>query len=64
MLELMAERANICKQVHLPAQSGDDGVLASMGRGYTREAYLDVVALVRSVVGPGALPSHPHWSVE
>jgi tRNA-2-methylthio-N6-dimethylallyladenosine synthase len=30
-------------QIHLPAQSGSNAVLALMGRGYTRESYLDKV---------------------
>ncbi|CAJ0943014.1 unnamed protein product, partial [Mesorhabditis belari] len=43
VLDLIAERTNICKQIHLPAQSGDNGVLERMGRGYTRELYLSLV---------------------
>jgi len=39
LLALMAERANVCKQVHMPAQSGSTRVLEAMRRGYTREAY-------------------------
>ncbi|XP_053529963.1 CDK5 regulatory subunit-associated protein 1 isoform X3 [Ictalurus punctatus] len=52
VLELIQERNNICKQIHLPAQSGSSRVLQSMRRGYTREAYLDLVENVRKII-PG-----------
>jgi len=48
LLDLMAERPNLCKQIHLPAQSGSTSVLERMRRGYTREAYLELVQLMRS----------------
>lgn len=34
---LIAATPNICKFLHLPVQSGDDGVLARMGRHYTAD---------------------------
>jgi tRNA A37 methylthiotransferase MiaB len=43
VLRLIAERKNICNALHLPAQSGSSSVLQRMRRGYTREAYLDLV---------------------
>lgn len=52
LLLLMAERLNICKQIHLPAQSGSSAVLENMRRGYTREAYIDLVNRIREIV-PG-----------
>ncbi|NXG01453.1 CK5P1 protein, partial [Sakesphorus luctuosus] len=52
VLQLIQERHNICKQLHLPAQSGSTRVLEAMRRGYTREAYLDLVHHVRDSV-PG-----------
>lgn len=36
-------------QIHLPAQSGSDAVLKQMGRGYTRESYLDKVRKLKAV---------------
>ncbi|TNM88373.1 hypothetical protein fugu_004627 [Takifugu bimaculatus] len=42
VLQLIAERKNICKQIHLPAQSGSSKILKAMRRGYTRETYLDL----------------------
>jgi tRNA A37 methylthiotransferase MiaB len=52
LLQLIAERKNICNQLHLPAQSGNDDVLAAMGRGYTRDIYLKLVDNIRSII-PG-----------
>ncbi|XP_064627877.1 mitochondrial tRNA methylthiotransferase CDK5RAP1-like [Lineus longissimus] len=43
VLQLIKERPNICNQIHLPAQSGNSDILRAMRRGYTREAYLDLV---------------------
>ncbi|XP_056406405.1 mitochondrial tRNA methylthiotransferase CDK5RAP1 [Hyla sarda] len=52
VLQLIRGRQNICKQIHIPAQSGSNGVLESMRRGYTREAYLDLVQNIREHI-PG-----------
>lgn len=37
----------LCDHVHLPVQSGADGVLARMLRGYTREEYLEKIHCIR-----------------
>lgn len=52
VLQLIAERENICKQIHLPAQSGSNQVLKAMRRGYTREAYLELVENIKRII-PG-----------
>ncbi|KAL4655896.1 CDK5 regulatory subunit-associated protein 1 [Arapaima gigas] len=52
VLQLIQERTNICRQLHLPAQSGSSRVLHAMRRGYTREAYLELVANVHRII-PG-----------
>lgn len=39
----------LSSQIHLPAQSGSDTVLASMGRGYSRASYLDKVHKLKTV---------------
>jgi len=57
LLVLMKERGNICKQIHLPAQSGSSTCLERMRRGYTREAYLDLVDRIREIVPNVALSS-------
>ncbi|XP_076162048.1 CDK5RAP1-like protein isoform X2 [Ptiloglossa arizonensis] len=50
VLQLIAERSNICKKIHLPAQSGNSDILERMRRGYTREAYLDLVYHIRGII--------------
>ena len=39
----------VCEQLHLPVQSGSDSILATMGRGYTRKGYLELVARLRQL---------------
>ena len=50
--QVIARRANVCKQLHMPAQSGSSSLLERMRRGYTRQAYDDLVDHVRELV-PG-----------
>lgn len=47
LLEVMAEMPNICRSIHLPAQSGATSMLERMNRKYTREWYLDRIAAIR-----------------
>ena len=57
VLRVIAERPNVTKQLHMPAQSGSSSVLERMRRGYTREAYLDLVARARRDIPGVALSS-------
>ena len=50
LIAAMAECPSVCEHLHLPVQAGDDDVLHRMGRQYTVEAYLDLVARLRSAV--------------
>uniref|UniRef100_A0A1I8GCK3 MTTase N-terminal domain-containing protein n=2 Tax=Macrostomum lignano TaxID=282301 RepID=A0A1I8GCK3_9PLAT len=50
LLQLIGERPNLAKQLHLPAQSGSTAVLQRMRRGYSREAYLRLVDDARAAV--------------
>jgi tRNA-2-methylthio-N6-dimethylallyladenosine synthase len=50
-----AELPSLCEHIHLPLQSGSSGVLKRMRRTYTRERYLDRVALIREHVPDCAL---------
>ena len=43
LIDAMAEEPKICKQLHLPVQSGSDRVLKLMNRKYTRAAYMELV---------------------
>jgi len=45
-----AELPALCEHIHLPLQSGSSAVLKRMRRTYTRERYLDRVALIREHV--------------
>ncbi len=47
LLDVMSRYDNICKAIHLPAQSGSSVVLERMNRKYTREWYLDRIAAIR-----------------
>ncbi|HSK19012.1 MAG TPA: MiaB/RimO family radical SAM methylthiotransferase [Longimicrobiales bacterium] len=52
LVEVMASEPNVCRQLHLPVQSGHNRTLKRMLRRYTVEEYLERVAMVRSAV-PG-----------
>ncbi len=49
-LHVVAEHDNICKMIHLPAQSGSSRILKVMNRKYTREWYLDRIAAIRRIL--------------
>lgn len=49
-LRVIAAHNNICKYIHLPAQSGSSRMLKVMNRKYTREWYLDRIAAIRRIV--------------
>ena len=57
VLRVIAARPNVAKQLHMPAQSGSSSVLERMRRGYTREAYLDLVERARRDIPGVALSS-------
>ncbi|KAK5641966.1 hypothetical protein RI129_010513 [Pyrocoelia pectoralis] len=57
VLEVIKSNPNVCKSLHLPAQSGNSNVLERMRRGYTRESYLELVSRVRSIIPNVALSS-------
>jgi tRNA-2-methylthio-N6-dimethylallyladenosine synthase len=50
-----AEVPALCEHIHLPLQSGSSAILRRMRRTYTRERYLDRVALIREHVPDCAL---------
>jgi tRNA-2-methylthio-N6-dimethylallyladenosine synthase len=51
----MAESSVVCEHLHLPVQSGSDRVLRTMKRSYTRERYLEKVAMARQLISGLAL---------
>ena len=50
LIETMARYPNVCHQIHLPVQSGNDRILEKMRRRYTRQWYLDRVRKIREVM--------------
>ncbi|MBO4403697.1 MAG: tRNA (N6-isopentenyl adenosine(37)-C2)-methylthiotransferase MiaB [Bacteroidales bacterium] len=50
LLEVMASFPNICKNIHLPAQSGSTEVLQRMNRKYSRETYLQRIEAIRRLL--------------
>lgn len=51
VLNTMAKYENICKNIHLPAQSGNSEVLDRMNRTYDREWYLERIASIKRILG-------------
>jgi tRNA-2-methylthio-N6-dimethylallyladenosine synthase len=49
VVDAVAETPAVCENFHIPFQSGSNEILASMGRGHTREKYLHIVDRIRSV---------------
>jgi tRNA-2-methylthio-N6-dimethylallyladenosine synthase len=55
IVQAMESVPAICNHVHLPVQSGSTRVLSAMQRTYTREQYLQKIALIRSAKRPVAV---------
>ncbi len=55
VIKTMAEYPNICRNIHLPVQSGSTNVLQRMKRRYSREEYLDRIRSIKKFL--------PHASV-
>ena len=55
VIKAHAELPSLCEHIHLPLQSGSSAVLKRMRRTYTRERYLDRVAMIREHVPDCAL---------
>jgi len=50
VIEVMARASKVCEHVHMPAQSGSNRTLRRMGRRYTRESYMELVAKMREAI--------------
>jgi tRNA-2-methylthio-N6-dimethylallyladenosine synthase len=55
LLRKISEYPNICKHIHLPAQSGSSRILMLMNREYTREWYMDRIRAIRSIISGCAI---------
>jgi tRNA-2-methylthio-N6-dimethylallyladenosine synthase len=47
IVEAIESQPKLCNHVHLPVQSGSNRVLSAMRRSYTREEYLEKIAMIR-----------------
>ena len=50
LIDALRSEPKVCPHLHVPMQSGDDGVLRAMGRHYTAGEYLEHVARLRAAV--------------
>ena len=55
LLHTIAAYSNICKHIHLPAQSGSSRILDLMNRDYTREWYMGRVEAIKHIIPECAL---------
>lgn len=52
LMDALVDEPKVCAHLHIPLQSGDDGVLEAMGRSYKTSEYLSTIELLRIEV-PG-----------
>ena len=50
VIDVIASEDKIIKDIHLPAQSGNNRILGLMNRKYTREKYLDIINKIRTKI--------------
>ena len=50
LLLTMIRYENICRHIHLPAQSGSSRILKLMNREYTREWYMDRITAIKKII--------------
>lgn len=50
LIDVMAHSKKICKQMHLPLQSGSDSLLKIMNRHYDKQHYLEIVDKLRKAI--------------
>ena len=50
VIDVIANEEKIEKYIHLPAQSGNNRILALMNRKYTREKYLSIIEKIRAKI--------------
>ena len=50
LVKVMAKHSNICNNIHLPLQAGSDRILKRMNRTYTKQEFLNLVKMIRSII--------------
>ena len=51
VLEVMQTYENVCKHIHLPAQSGNSRILKLMNRTYSRDWYINRIDAIKDILG-------------
>ncbi len=57
LIDVIAESGKICNHIHLPFQSGSDGILKRMNRHYDKEKYMEIVNYAKSRIPDLSLTS-------
>ena len=57
VIDVIAEEDKILKDIHLPAQSGNNRILKLMNRKYTREQYLEIIRKIREKIKDARITS-------
>lgn len=57
LIDVMSKEDKILKEIHLPAQSGNNRILKLMNRNYTREKYLGIIKKIREKMPDARLTS-------
>ncbi len=57
VIDVIANEDKILKDIHLPAQSGNNRILNLMNRRYTREKYLDIIHKIRQKIPDARITS-------
>ena len=55
LIDVMAHSQKVCRQLHLPLQSGSSRLLKIMNRHYTKESYLELAAKIKKAMPDIAL---------
>ena len=55
VVRTIAESQHICKNFHIPVQSGSSRIMKAMNRGYDRERYLKLVETIRRCVADAVI---------
>jgi tRNA-2-methylthio-N6-dimethylallyladenosine synthase len=55
LLDAVAELPKVCEHIEVPVQAGDDEVLLRMKRGYTAQAYRDLIGRIRRRLPGGSI---------
>ena len=50
LIRTIATYHNLCKHIHLPVQSGSNRIFSLMNRKYTREEYLQKIAMIKRII--------------